>query len=295
MLSLNKLQHFVTLAHTLNYVRAAEKLNLSQPALSRSIQTIEQLYGVTLFDRSHSGVTLTKIGREILTQAESLLYSSSSLNDFLLKSSKGMIGSVRFGIGPFLLLKIMPHIATEVINKFPAACISVSSGPDIDMRRHLLAGEIDFYVGQYDDVKKNERIAVDHLYDGVSVFFVRPDHPLSKAKRLSPSDLAPYPKISATAWNASLPGKVDRATSTYLRASIEIDDAMAAADVARQTDGILIGRQMEPINIGLEILSMKVDLPPTPVGIITLNDRTLSPLADAVIQVIKHSPTYNQA
>ena len=72
MLDLYKLQHFVVVARTGSFRQAAEQLHLSQPALSRSIQALERRYGVTLLDRSRTGVHLTTVGQQLLARAHQI-------------------------------------------------------------------------------------------------------------------------------------------------------------------------------------------------------------------------------
>lgn len=288
MISLNKLRHFVALARTRSYVRAADELHLSQPALSRSIQSLEEDYDAVLFDRSRSGVYLTRVGQEVLEQAEALLYNANSLSDYLRKSSAGLLGSVSFSIGPQMSARILPTLVEDIVGRYPAVKLRVGSGTVANMQQQLLAGEIDFYIGHYDKSLFHDRIDIEHLLYGGPKFLVRPGHPLLKLETVTTKDMEPWPKVSGTAWNESLAGKIDRKTQAQLRASIEIDDAGIVANVARVTDTVLITSLGMTVP-GLEPLPVQYDkkLERTPIGIHTLAERTLSPLVAAVIEGIR--------
>jgi DNA-binding transcriptional LysR family regulator len=62
-MDLKRMKHAIALADELSFARAAEKLHLSQPALSRSIQTLEEDVGMLLFDRDNRNVALTTVGK----------------------------------------------------------------------------------------------------------------------------------------------------------------------------------------------------------------------------------------
>ena len=72
-MDLNHLRSFVAVAQLGHLTRAAETLHLSQPALSSHIKTLEEQFGVTLFERSSSGMTLTPSGRRLLTEVEQII------------------------------------------------------------------------------------------------------------------------------------------------------------------------------------------------------------------------------
>lgn len=290
MISLNKLQHFVALARSGSYVRTAEEVHLSQPALSRSIQSLELYYGVTLFDRGRSGVVLTRVGEEILAQAEALLHNARSLGDYLTKSSAGLRGKVSLSMGPQLADQILSPLTQTIVTRYPQARLSVGMGSVAAMRTQLLAGQIDFFVGHYDRNLVHDRIDIIHLSEGSPTFLVRPDHPLlsTDEDEIPPEALLDYPKVCGTAWNETLSTWRDRNLSECLKASIEIDNLQIVIDVARRTDAVLIGSLGRRVT---DLVPLNVRLPDgrqgTAIGIHRLADRTLSPLTESVIRTVE--------
>jgi len=117
MLDFRKLKHVTTLAEAGSYARAAEMLNISQPALSQSIQAIEQRFGLQLFDRSRRGVTLTPSGRWVVADAKKLLRDSETLERNMRLLGAAQLGEVRVGLDPLcagiFLADLLAYLGTH--------------------------------------------------------------------------------------------------------------------------------------------------------------------------------------
>ena len=79
MLSLRRLEHFAIIAEEKSFLKAAVRLNLTQPALTHSIQTLEESFGLQLFNRAHDGISLTDAGQRLLPSALRTLAGADSL------------------------------------------------------------------------------------------------------------------------------------------------------------------------------------------------------------------------
>lgn len=116
-MDLRRIRHFVVLAETLNFRRAAERLHMAQPPLSVSIKNLEAQLGTKLFTRAPSGVTLTASGRAALVEARRLLFHGSQFEQIAHSASEGtggalqvgFVGSTTFG----MLQKLIPLYRTE--------------------------------------------------------------------------------------------------------------------------------------------------------------------------------------
>ena len=84
---LRDLRYFVAVAQQLHFTRAAETLYVSQPALSKQIRALERQLRVTLFERDHGTVRLTRAGTELLPHAERMVASWESAKSALSKAS----------------------------------------------------------------------------------------------------------------------------------------------------------------------------------------------------------------
>lgn len=116
-MDLRRIRHFVTLAETLNFRRAAERLHMAQPPLSVSIQKLEAELGAKLFTRESSGVALTPSGRAVLVEAKKLLFHGSQLSEIAKSAVEGTGGTLHIGfVGSAsygMLQKLLPLFRAE--------------------------------------------------------------------------------------------------------------------------------------------------------------------------------------
>jgi len=93
--TIRQLQCFLAVAHELNFRRAAERLNMTQPPLTRQIQSLENLLGQSLFSRTTHAVTLTESGRALVAKAEAILTALSALKQEAQPAAQLRIGLTR--------------------------------------------------------------------------------------------------------------------------------------------------------------------------------------------------------
>ncbi len=117
LLDLKRIHQFVILAETLNFRRAAERLNMAQPPLSVSIRKLEEELGTRLFMRGAGGVSLTLSGQAILKEARQLLFHGSQLRETAKGVRDGTGGALQVGfVGSTtygLLQKLLPLFCAE--------------------------------------------------------------------------------------------------------------------------------------------------------------------------------------
>lgn len=112
-MDITQLKSFITVAHTQNLTQAAEKLFLSQPAVSAQIKSLESHIGTPLFNRNSSGMTLTRAGEVFLPEAEALLQHKHRLEIFAKTLSESYVQSVQLG----LIHPVHPAKITELIDE----------------------------------------------------------------------------------------------------------------------------------------------------------------------------------
>src|SRR5262245_16843246 len=123
MNDLRQLRHFVALADHAHFARAAEAVNLSQPALSRSIQALESQLNCQLVDRNPRGITLTAHGRLVLEHARRLLAGSRALNNAVQQLANLETGELRLGCGPFPAARLIPQALARFSTDYPKVTV----------------------------------------------------------------------------------------------------------------------------------------------------------------------------
>jgi DNA-binding transcriptional LysR family regulator len=118
-MELYQLRSFVVVAELGHLTRASERLHLSQPALSAQVKALEDELGVTLFDRSSSGMTLTAAGRRLLPEAEQVVTAAQALKNAA-RAIRGEVGGrVRVGTLADPEFIRVAEFLSEAINRFP--------------------------------------------------------------------------------------------------------------------------------------------------------------------------------
>lgn len=125
MLGIHELQVFVAAAETENFSAAARKLQLSQPAISFQIQSLEQQLNVQLFQRTGRRITLTEAGRDLLPMAREMLNYSSRIEETMCARQGIVKGSVQIGCSTSPGKYILPHLIGAFRQRYPDVQFSV--------------------------------------------------------------------------------------------------------------------------------------------------------------------------
>jgi DNA-binding transcriptional LysR family regulator len=195
MIDMQQMKHVLALAEHRNFHRAAKAVHLSQPALSKSIQRLEQDYGVKLFDRGPNSVTPTPFGRAVMERARRITAEAAEIQrdvDLLLGSSRGHFS---LGAGPIAAEWILAPAVGQIVGKHPDLTISTKIDYSVSSLESLEMGEIDLYVGDVTEAKGVNRFEVIELPRLPIIMFCRPDHPLLQKSRIKIPDLQKYPLV----------------------------------------------------------------------------------------------------
>lgn len=141
-----QMQYAVVLSETKNFSTAAEKLNISQPALSKQIIALENELDIRLFDRSTNPLTLTPAGEFFMQRAQKLLFEEDVLLKTMEKYKSGERGKLVVGAVPFRSSYMMPALIKKIKDKFPHLQIELREYGLSILKEELLGGDYDFAI-----------------------------------------------------------------------------------------------------------------------------------------------------
>ena len=294
MVELKRLAHLVALADECHFARAAERVHLSQPAFSRSIQSIEGEVGMRLFDRETGAVKPTPAGLFLIKRARRLLFDARCLQRDAALYRDSELGDTAFGAGPFPAATIMPIVAIELRRRYPGVSLRLDIASWQQLLQRLLAEDIEFYVADVSDLPADPRFQVTPLGRQSAHLYVRSGHPL-----------AGRPCTFAQAWDHGMAGTTlpdpMKALCTRLLGlplaqapalALECDDIALLRTLAMSTDtviGVSDAALRDDVRAGLFVQLGVQDLPEiyAEMGIVTLLNRTPSPMAQHAIACVQ--------
>ena len=141
-----QIQYAIALSETLNFSQTAEQLGISQPSLSKYIQSIENDLGVKLFDRNHNPMTLTPAGEYFIRNARELVYKEEQLRKALDQFRSGESGRLVIGITPFRSLYILPELIKKIRNRYPGVQICLQEINSTQLRKEAAEGKLDLAI-----------------------------------------------------------------------------------------------------------------------------------------------------
>ncbi len=142
-MELRHLRYFVAVAETLNFGRAARRLAISQPPLSRQIQALEEELGTPLFARTRRSVTLTPAGAALLPEARRLLREAEALKEGARRLASGEAGTVALGFISVAAYNVLPALVPQFRKRHPGVKLALQEGLTDVLLAALAQGEID--------------------------------------------------------------------------------------------------------------------------------------------------------
>lgn len=141
-----QLQYALMLAQVRNFSQVADKLGISQPALSKQILNLENELGLKLFDRNHVPLTLTPAGEFFIRKAQTMLYEEEQLLKSLEQFKSGENGRLDIGVTPFRSIYLMPRIVKGIKERFPGVRVVLHEANSTQLRAGAAEGKYDFAV-----------------------------------------------------------------------------------------------------------------------------------------------------
>ncbi len=195
---LKKLAQLVAVADAGSISRAAERLHITQPALSRNIASLEKQLGVRVFERGRGGATLTEAGALAVDTARSLLRQSDALEHNLRLHRQGDAGKVVFGMGPMIGSLILPALFADFLRARPALHLRSVIKSSRELMQELLNDRLELFFSGREDLPATSSIALEPVVRLPIAYVVRAHHPLLKQKSVRREQMLAYPLLAGT-------------------------------------------------------------------------------------------------
>lgn len=188
-IELRDIEYFAVVAEHGHLGRAAEALGLGQPALSRSLQRLEQAAQARLFKRTPKGVELTAAGTALLSHVRRLRLSLGDVAREVADLGQGRAGHLRIGAGTGFVEHLLPAACCALLENAPNVTFTVTVAANDALLPALRKGELDLIVTGI-PASPYEDLVQEHLYDDDFVVYASVNHRLAKRERLTIADLA---------------------------------------------------------------------------------------------------------
>ncbi|KAA0142916.1 MAG: LysR family transcriptional regulator [Gimesia chilikensis] len=190
-MEVDQLRYFLRVAERGNFTRAAEELNISQPALSRSIQKLEEELGQPVFERKTRSVALTDAGTLLQSRAQQILALIEDTKAEI--SDDGRSGQIRIGAIPTIAPFFLPDLLRQFSTEFPAASIIVQEDTTDHLLKRCTQGEIDLAILALPVPAKY--LEVEELFQEELLLVLPPDHPLVNKPQIRLNDIKALPFV----------------------------------------------------------------------------------------------------
>ena len=193
-MELRLLTYFLAIAEEGAFIRAAEVLHISQPALTQQMHSLEEELGVTLFERTKNGITLTEEGVMLKRYAKDILALTDKAKEDVSGLSEHMHGEIFIGSAESSGFQKIADMIKQYNEQYPHVKFHIVSGDLQDLEEQIINGTLDLalIMGQPDEKRFRYRSLPESDYFGV---LMRKDDALAEKTKISPKDLKDKPLI----------------------------------------------------------------------------------------------------
>ncbi|MFC5608286.1 LysR family transcriptional regulator [Variovorax soli] len=290
-MDLRRWTHVVAVADRRSFVRAAEQVHLSQPALTRSIQAAEAELGLLLFDRKGSEVVPTPAGEFVVERARQLVFNSHCLERDVALYRSHRLGDTAFGVGPFPAVTFLPGLLADLRREHPGINLRVEVSNWQLLLKRLREEDIEFYVADTTELPADPSLQSRPLKRQPGGFYVRAGHPLADTGPVSLPEAWRYGALAIrvpVGVRSVIARMLGLPSADELKVALECDDANLLTRVTLESDSVLVAAHAavagEVAAGRLKLLEIR-DLPllQAQAGVVTLRGRTPSRMAELII------------
>jgi DNA-binding transcriptional LysR family regulator len=186
-MNVRRLTYFIAVAEHLNFRRAAEALDTSQPSLSQQIRALEEQIGVQLFERTKKRVQLTTAGAVYLSSVRHLLSEFDACAERAREAQAGLRGTISIGTSGMAMIDHIPRVVRRFRKEFPDVTPALTILRNPDLVGALRAGRIELAFST--DVESDAELATLLLWTLPNRVVLPADHPMADRKTIRLNEL----------------------------------------------------------------------------------------------------------
>jgi DNA-binding transcriptional LysR family regulator len=295
-MKLHQLAALVSASESGSLRQAAEKLHLSQPALSRSIRELESELGVKLLERTPLGVEPTAYGKAVILRGRIIDSELRQAKDDVAHLRAATRGDLRIGATPVAAFSLLPTVLARLKKSRPQLQVSVTDGMGSSLFQQLRQGDFDFVFGRIDEDIDPHEFNADVLFNDSLVVVARQDHPLA---RMRPGQKMKWEETEWILPSGDNPARTAFQKAFYARSgkapssTIDSNSFVTMLTIISQTD--LLGIAPHQIfsvawlQHAFTVLDLGLKFPVQPTGIMRRARSAPSAIAQHAINELRHT------
>ncbi len=281
------LETFLAVAEDRSFSRAAERLHLTQPAVTKRIKRLEEHLATLLFDRIGRRVELTQGGQLLLPRARALLAEIADTRRMLENLSEAVSGSLHLATSHHVGLHRLAPVLKTFSSRYPDVQLDIRFEDSEAAHELVRRGDSELAVVTLDP-KGSEDLAYLPLWDDPLTFIVARDHPLAERRALSLEELARYPAILPGL--ATYTGRIVAELFSQRQIAISAPLSTNYLETISMLTGTGLGWSLLPRSMLTdELVALQTDAPPQhrTLGCVTNPMRSRSNAADAFVRILE--------
>lgn len=284
------LQAFLAIAETGSFSRAAERIYLTQPAISKRIALLEHELGAALFDRVGRRVQLTPAGHALATRARTLLKDFDDVRRVITNLAGTIGGELRLAMSHHVGLHRLPPALKHFHGTYPDVRLDLRFMDSEQACQAVAQGELEVAIVTLPP-QADATLSLEQMWDDPLDFVVGHEHPLSRETSVAPRRLLDFPAI--------LPGQGTYTREIILSAlgtmrnRVQVGMATNYLEVLKMLAAIGLGWSALPrtmIDDSLKVVQIGKIHIKRRLGVVTHSGRTLSNAAQAMIRIVREQP-----
>lgn len=289
-MNLRKLSHLLALIENRNLRAAAESVHLSQPALSRSVKSLEDELGITLLDRAYGKIVPTAFSAPIVEHIRRLASEERALREAVRRVKGLEEGEIRIGFGPFAAATALRTVASDLVSRYPKLSLRIELANSPLLIELLEQDRLDLVVCDSRYLVEGD-VTVIRLPKQPVAFAAARRNPLHRQRNgLGLEDLRGHPIGAPTLPAELLVAFREHGFDDF--PNVACDEMRVLLELAANTSLVVMVPKMVVDSLGKdqEVAALPVTIPFDPYAypcIMHTRGRTLGPAANLLIELVQ--------